>query len=103
MKHFLLIYDYVDDFREKRAPLRAAHLALGKAAAARGDLVLGGALADDPPNGVLLFAGEAADVAANFAQADPYVTGADGAAPIVRRWTVREWTTVIGAGAAAPV
>jgi hypothetical protein len=33
-----------------------------------------------------------------FAQADPYVTNG-----IVRRWYVREWTTVAGKTAANPV
>lgn len=102
MKHFLLIYTYVDGFREKRAALRAAHLAHAKAAVARGELQLGGALVDEDL-GLLLFAGETADVATAFALADPYVTGGQEAPAIVTAWRVREWTTVVGPWAAAPV
>ena len=47
---------------------------------------------------VLLFKGESAEIAENFARADPYVTS--GA---VKRWYVREWTTVVGEDAAVPV
>jgi uncharacterized protein len=101
MKHFLLIYVYVEGFREKRAPLRAAHLAHAKAAVAAGVLELGGALAeDDPRMGLLLFKGETAESAEAFARNDPYVSGAAGAAGIVESWRVREWVTVVGRFAA---
>lgn len=91
MKHFVLVYDYVPDFREKRAPYRAAHLAHARAAVGRGELQLGGAFADDPPNGMLLFKGEGPEAAAAFAEADPYVQNG-----VVTAWRVREWMTVVG-------
>jgi len=47
---------------------------------------------------VLLFRGNSPEVAENFAKADPYVTS--GA---VKRWHVREWTTVVGENAAMPI
>jgi hypothetical protein len=102
MKHFILIYEYVPDFRDKRGPLRAAHLAHAKAAVARGAMELGGALMEEP-TGLLLFKAETANVAEEFARVDPYVTGADGAPPIVTHWRVREWMTVVGAAAAQPI
>jgi len=46
---------------------------------------------------MLLFKGDSPDVAERFANADPYVTS--GA---VKRWYVREWTTVVGVDAATP-
>ena len=46
--HYLLFYDVVPDYVERRAPLRSAHLALGREALARGELVLGGALPTRP-------------------------------------------------------
>lgn len=91
MKHFLLFYDYVPDFRETRAPYRAAHLNLAKEAAARGELQLGGAFVDDPPMGMLLFKGETGAGAEDFARADPYVING-----VVTSWRVREWVTVVG-------
>ena len=95
MKHFVLSYDYPADFRERRVPYRAAHIALANASVTRGELQLGGAFAeDDPPMGMLLFKGESASVAEDFARADPYVVNG-----VVTSWRVREWVTVVGAGA----
>lgn len=91
MKHFVLLYDYTPDFREKRAPHRAAHIGHAKASIARGELVLGGAFADDPPGGMLLFQGESPSAAEAFARNDPYVLNG-----VVTGWRVREWTTVVG-------
>ena len=96
--HFLLFYDFVPDYLERRGELRSAHLALAWRAQERGELILGGALADPIDQGVLLFEGESADVARRFAESDPYVQNG-----LVARWRVRPWTTVVGAQAATPV
>jgi uncharacterized protein len=93
--HYLLFYDVVEDYVERRAPLRAAHLAHGRAAHDRGELVLGGALADPVDGAVLLLRGDSPAVAEAFAKADPYVMNG-----LVTRWRVRTWTTVIGDDAA---
>ena len=97
-RHFLLFYDYAADVLERRPRFRGAHLEHAWAAVERGELVLGGALADPVDAGVLMFAGADKSVAEDFARADPYVTGG-----IVTDWRVREWTTVVGEGAATPV
>jgi uncharacterized protein YciI len=97
MKHFLLTYTLAPDYLARRPEFRGAHLALAKAAVARGELLLGGAL-DPPEEAVLLFAGEHAGVAEAFAASDPYVTNG-----LVTAWRVRQWTTVVGEGAATPV
>jgi len=47
---------------------------------------------------MVLFTGDSPAVAENFAKADPYVSQG-----LVRRWHVREWTTVAGKAAATPV
>jgi uncharacterized protein len=86
----VLRYELVDDYLERRAALRAEHLALAHAATQRGELRLAGALAEPADEALLIFRGEAAAEA--FARADPYVR--EG---LVRRWTVRRWTVVIGA------
>ena len=98
MKHFLLFYELVDDYVERRAALRDAHLQKAWAAHARGDLVLAGALADPLDRAVLLFKGDSPHVAQAFAEADPYVVNG-----LVASWRVREWATVTGDDAAAPV
>src|SRR5438046_1183496 len=89
--HYLLIYDVVPDYAGRRAALRAEHLALARAAHARGELVLGGALADPVDGAVLLFRGDSPAAAEAFALADPYVNNG-----LVTRWRVREWTIVVG-------
>jgi len=96
--HYLLIYDLADDYMTRRAAFRDAHLSLAWAASDRGELVLGGALANPPDKAVLLFAGDSPVVAERFAQSDPYVSNG-----LVKSWSVREWTTVAGGAAANPV
>lgn len=98
MKHYLLFYDVVPDYVTRRATVREAHLRLGWEAVARGEMVMGGALADPADGAVLLFRGESPAVAERFAAADPYVR--EG---LVTRWRVREWTTVVGPGACHPL
>lgn len=98
MKHFLLFYEVGEDYLARRAAFRNAHLTKAWAAHARGELVLGGALADPVDGAVLLFAGDSPQVAETFAKSDPYVVNG-----LVTRWRVREWTTVAGEGAATPV
>jgi uncharacterized protein YciI/heme-degrading monooxygenase HmoA len=98
MKHFLLLYDVAADYLERRAAHRDAHLENAWASHQRGELQLGGALADPVDGAVLLFRGETAEVAERFARVDPYVVHG-----LVTRWRVREWTTVAGAGATSPV
>ena len=93
--HYLLIYDVVSDYVERRKPLRAEHLTLARAAHARGELVLGGAFADPVDGAVILFRGDSPAVAEAFAMADPYVMHG-----LVTKWLVRTWTTVVGDGAA---
>ncbi|WP_198947643.1 YciI-like protein [Haematobacter missouriensis] len=98
MMHWLLIYDYVNDYLERREALRADHLAHARAAVARGELALGGAFADEPPGAVIIFRAPSREVVERFARADPYVTGG-----LVSGWTVRQWTTVVGEGAMTPL
>lgn len=98
MAHFLLFYDTAPDYLQRRGEFRDQHLQLAWAAAGRGELLLGGALSDPVDGAVLLFQGEDASVAEAFARQDPYVLNG-----LVREWTVRAWTTVVGKTAATPV
>jgi uncharacterized protein YciI len=96
--HYLLFYDYSPDYLERRGQFRGEHLKLAWAAAERGELVLGGVLADPVDTGVLLFAGDSPDVVERFVAADPYM--ANG---LVVSYRVRRWDTVVGELAANPV
>jgi uncharacterized protein YciI len=96
--HYLLFYDVVPDYVERRRPHRDRHLRYARAAHARGELLLGGALANPADGAVLWFQGDSPRVAEQFAESDPYVTNG-----LVTAWRVREWTTVIGDAAAVPL
>ena len=96
--HYLLFYEVGEDYVSRRAEFRQAHLEKAWASSARGELVLGGALANPADGAVLLFKGDSPAVAEKFAKADPYVTSG-----LVKRWHVREWATVAGKNAANPV
>jgi uncharacterized protein len=93
--HYLLFYDVVADYPERRGAFRSEHLAYAQQAVQRGELVLGGALADPIDGAVLLFRGSSPAVAEAFAQADPYVRNG-----LVTQWRVRAWTTVVSESAA---
>ena len=95
--HFLLFYDVVDDYVDRRAPFRAQHLSLIQKAHDCGELVMAGALADPADGAVLVFRGPSPEPAESFAKADPYVLNG-----LVKRWRVRPWNTVVGDGATPP-
>ena len=96
--HYLLFYEAGADYEERRTPFRAAHLQHARAAAARGEVVLGGAFANPVDGAVILFRGDSPAAAEQFAKHDPYVVNG-----VVKRWYVREWTTVVGEGAETAV
>ena len=90
MPYFALTYEVVDGFADKRLPFRPQHLQLARDAAARGELVMAGALGE-PVGALLVFRTADRRTVEAFAESDPYVTGG-----LVTRWTVRPWTVVIG-------
>ena len=87
--HYLLFYEVVDDYVERRGAYRSEHLALANQAHQRGELVLAGALADPADGAVLVF--RSPEPAEAFAKADPYVKNG-----LVKTWRVRKWNTVVG-------
>jgi uncharacterized protein YciI len=97
-RDYLLFYEVADDYVAKRAAFRDQHLEKAWKASDRGELLLAGALADPIDGAVLLFRADSPDVAESFAKNDPYV--ASGA---VKRWYVREWSTVAGELASHPL
>ena len=69
--HYLLFYELADDYLTRRAEFRNVHLKLGWEAVERGELVLGGALANPADGAVLLFKGDSPAVAEKFARNRP--------------------------------
>ncbi|UCG50519.1 MAG: hypothetical protein JSW58_09930 [Candidatus Latescibacterota bacterium] len=89
--YYILFYETVENFVEKRAPFRKEHLDYANAAHERGALVMAGALDEPADKAVLVFKGEGAVVAENFAKHDPYVKNG-----LITEWLVRPWNVVIG-------
>jgi uncharacterized protein YciI len=96
--HYLLFYDFVPDYLERRAAFRDEHLALSWQAHERGELLLAGALAEPVDGAVLLFQADSPAVPQAYAAADPYVRHG-----LVTRWRIRPWSTVVGKDATTPV
>jgi len=96
--HYLLNYDVAPDYLARRPQFRAAHLALAWQAVERGELVLGGTLADPIEGALLLFKADSPAVASAFAKADPYVLNG-----LITQWRVTPWNTVVGHEASKPV
>ncbi len=95
--YWLLFYEVVDDYLERRGEWRDLHLARAQEAHARGELLLAGALADPADGAVLVFRGDSPEVAERFGRDDPYV-----AAGLVTRWYVRHWKVVVGGDSGLP-
>ena len=96
--HYLLFYEVSADYLERRGEFRAEHLRLAWEACERGELLLGGALADPVDTSLLFFQVDSPAVIERFVAADPYVRNG-----LVKSWRIRPWTTVVGAQANAPV
>jgi hypothetical protein len=82
----VLVYDYVADVLERRAPHREAHLAAIAEGKQAGRIVMGGAVGDPPHSAWIVFR-DPAD-AERFAEADPYVGAGLVTARRVEVWTV---------------
>lgn len=89
--YYVLMYDYVENAVERRAPFREAHLGLARAALERGELVLGGAFAEPVDGALLVFRVDDVAKVEAFVKSDPYVGGG-----LVTRWRIRPWTVVLG-------
>jgi len=96
--HYLLIYDLAPDYLERRPEFRKEHIGLAWEAVDRGELILGGALADPVDSAVLLFRAETPEPLEKFVAADPYVKNG-----LVKSWRIRPWNTVVGEDAVSPV
>jgi uncharacterized protein len=85
----LLVYDYVEDIAERRAPHREGHLGLVRLWHDDGRIVIGGAIGDPPHAGMIAFRVEDPSEIQAFVDADPYT-----AAGLVTSWRVEPWTVV---------
>jgi uncharacterized protein len=88
--YWILFYDVVDNYVERRSEFRSLHLEYAAKARARGELVMAGALADPVDGAVLVFRADDVSTVEHFAQEDPYVK-----AGLITSWRVRAWSVVV--------
>ncbi len=87
--HRVLVYDYVADVVERRAPHREAHLAhIAGWIGGRG-MLSAGALGDPPTGALFVFGDVPEEAVAEFADGDPY-----RAAGLVTARRILPWTVV---------
>ena len=90
--YFVLRYDtVVDDYVTKRAPFRAEHLRLLREAHQRGEVVMAGAVGEEPDGAIIIFRAETPEAAELFVKHDPYVTNG-----LIIAWRIQPWNVVIG-------
>jgi uncharacterized protein YciI len=89
--YFVLLYEVVEDFINRRTPFRPNHLRMLEEAHRRGELVMAGAFSDPADGAALVFRGTDSAAAKRFAETDPYVTNG-----LVKNWRVRGWNVVVG-------
>jgi uncharacterized protein len=89
--HYVLLYNVVEDFINRRTSYREAHLKLIQAAHQRGELLMAGAFADPVDGAALVFKADDPSVPRRFAQEDPYVKNG-----LIKDWRVRAWNVVVG-------
>jgi uncharacterized protein len=87
---YVLVYDYVEDVVERRAPHREAHLALARRWKDEGRIVMGGAVGDPPHGALLVFRVGGPEEVEDFVAADPYV-----AAGLVTGRRVEPWAVAV--------
>jgi len=90
MNYYLLVYHVADDYVVKRIPYREEHLRLARESQSKGDLILGGALADPVDQALLVFRCHDKSAVMEFVRKDPYVNNG-----LVIKWDIRPWTVVI--------
>ena len=90
MGYYVLIYNVIDDYVSRRVPYREEHLRLAREAQNRGELLLGGALAEPVDKALLIFRVNDPAIIEAFVHSDPYVKNG-----LVTRWEIRPWTVVI--------
>ncbi len=91
MNYYALLYELVEDMVTRRVPFREEHLRLAREARERGELLLGGALAEPVDRALLVFYVDDKSKVDSFARKDPYVLNG-----LAKKWEVRPWNVVVG-------
>lgn len=91
VKEFVVFYEFVDDYLQRRGEHRAGHGAVVSKAIEQGHLRLAGPYSDTADGCMIIFRAHDRSVPEAFAKSDPYVTHG-----IVKSWKIREWRPVTG-------
>jgi uncharacterized protein YciI len=92
MSYFVLRYDaVVDDYVNRRAPFRSAHLQMLNQLHARGEVLMGGAVGEPPDGAIIVFRCDSPALVEKFVAEDPYVQNG-----LVRSWRIQPWSVVVG-------
>lgn len=87
--YYILFYKTVENYIERRAPLRGTHLDLVHEFHSDGRIFMAGALAEPADGAVLIFRGDTPEAAHEFVSRDPYVKNG-----LITEWSVRPWMVV---------
>jgi uncharacterized protein YciI len=85
--HWIVTYEVVDDYVERREAIRERHLEVVRAAHDSGLLVMGGAFSEPVDGAVIIFESDDAKPIEDWIGNDPYVR-----AGLVTSWQVRKWS-----------
>jgi uncharacterized protein YciI len=96
--YFLLIYDFSDDYLEKRPTYRKRHVELVESFVDKGYLILGGALENPSDRAYLCFQCPNRSTVEAFVRDDPYVLNG-----IVLKHEIRDWQVVVGTACSNPI
>lgn len=88
--HFLLMYEYVEDILERRAPYRDAHLANLQRLKDEGRVLMAGALGDPVTGAAIVFSPCTAAEVGEYVLRDPYYE-----AGLITDWRAIPWNVVI--------
>jgi uncharacterized protein YciI len=90
--YYVLRYDtVVNNYVNRRAPFRAEHLRLLREAHQRGEVLMAGAVGEEPDGAIIIFRSETPAAAEAFVAQDPYVTNG-----LIIAWRIQPWNVVIG-------
>ncbi|MDP4621064.1 MAG: YciI family protein [Thermoleophilia bacterium] len=88
--HILLMYEYVEDILERRAPYREAHLANLTRLKEEGRVLMAGATGDPVTGALIVFAPCDPVEVGEFVLRDPYYE-----AGLITDWRAVPWTVVV--------
>mgnify|MGYP000029136317 CR=1 FL=1 len=87
--YFLLIYDLIDDYIDKRKPHRKAHFDHIMGFREKGEFIMGGAYQNEK-QAALVFKTKNQEVVENFVKNDPYFLNG-----LVTEFAIEPWNVVI--------